>query len=146
MSYSVYPRYTCGSPAMVSEKIAVMVAKQEKGHIDRDLSGIYGEDHKARAQRLGLRGISECTHEKGRKGWQVHDLITGEVYLRPFDETMRKQGWLKWRDLPPGLQKMCADRKPEDDRRAWFKFDVASFELQQWEPRIERVDDDSENF
>jgi hypothetical protein len=120
-----------------------MVAEQERENYDRTLEGFYGEEKKSRAERLGLRGTSEYTQEvQRRKGWVVCDLVTGEKYFRPFEEKMHKQGWVKWRDLPPGLQKVCADRKPEDDRRAWFKFDVVAFELQEWEPEIESISDD----
>lgn len=58
--YNVYPRYTSGSPAMVSESIALKVAAEEKHFIEHALDGAWGEVEKARAEKLGLRGIVEA--------------------------------------------------------------------------------------
>ncbi len=81
--FNVKPRYTPGSPGMVDETLALRVAAQEKDSYETCLTGIYGEEMKAKAEREGLFGIAEEVRET-RKGWEVRDLITRETYLRPF--------------------------------------------------------------
>lgn len=93
LTFNVRPRYTPGSPAMVSEKIALKVAAEEKAAYEHSRSGVYGTVEAARAARLGLgpirgeddrlRSIAEETIEHANH-WMVRDLITGEVYQRPF--------------------------------------------------------------
>lgn len=81
--FNVAPRYTCGSPAPVNREIALAVASEEIADYERTISGAYGEEQKARAEKLGLAGIVECRIERS-KHWRVLDLITGEVFDRPF--------------------------------------------------------------
>lgn len=137
--YNVNPRYTAGSPAMVSSDIALRVAKQEGTSIRAAVDGLYGETQQDRACRLGLRGISEMARAQ-RKGWKILDLCTGEVYFRPSDIYMRKDGWCLWADLPAWAQDEFVAQKPEANqkRRAWFKLETV---LTQWEPEIQRVED-----
>lgn len=84
---NVRPRYTPGSPAMVDHHTAAKVAKDEKEFYQYALSGIWGENEKARAEREGLKGIAEQVlyeHRQNRvNGFIVRDLITGEEYWRP---------------------------------------------------------------
>lgn len=57
-SYSVYPRYTAGSPAGVSEQLCLRVLKQEREAIEYVLLGYVGEDQKRIAETQGLAGIA----------------------------------------------------------------------------------------
>ena len=82
--FYVRPRYTPGSPGMVSQELAERIAREEKDSYETNLTGIYGQAGIDRANKLGLFGISESKKEM-KKGWEVHDLITGETYLRPFN-------------------------------------------------------------
>lgn len=91
--FNVRPRYTSGSPGPVGEENALRVAEQEKRAIEHDLSGIHGAEDQVRAVRLGLgpqpdakgvrRGIAEAVEEH-RDHWMVRDMLTGEMYQRPF--------------------------------------------------------------
>lgn len=91
--FNVRPRYTPGSPAQVSEAIALRVAEEERVSREHALSGAYGAEHRARAESLGLgpqpdrdgvrRGLAEEVVEH-RDHWLVRDLPTGELYARPF--------------------------------------------------------------
>lgn len=88
LNHNVRPRYTCGSPAAVSQFVADTVAIEEKRGYERALTGIFGEDEQRKAKRLGLRGIVEkVLGEKKRDkrpGLMVYDLLTGETYWRPL--------------------------------------------------------------
>lgn len=75
--YQVYPRYTPGSPGMVSEEIALTVASQEKESYEQALTGVYGERIKQQAEKEGLQYIVEETRERA-SGFDVVDLITGQ--------------------------------------------------------------------
>jgi hypothetical protein len=91
--FNVTPRYTPGSPASVSQEIAKRVAAEERHSIQFDLSGVHGTEARARAEKLGLgpqpdargvrRGIAEQVVEHSGH-WMVSDLLTGEIYARPF--------------------------------------------------------------
>ena len=86
--FNVVPRYTPGSPAIVPEDIAHYVAVEEFAAYERALSGGYGAEDKARAERLGLRGISERRTEYA-ECWVIEDLITLERFVRPFKKEYR---------------------------------------------------------
>lgn len=79
--YHVKPRYTSGSPAMVDERIARQVVKEEQEEYKHCLEGLYGEEHKLKAMANGLHGIAYTTREVGNT-ITVTDLITGEVQLK----------------------------------------------------------------
>lgn len=83
--FNVAPRYTSGSPAMVTEETALRVAAQEQRSYQHALEGIYGPDEQSKAMSKGLNGIAECVVET-RQGWDTLNLITGERYVRPFDK------------------------------------------------------------
>lgn len=97
--FDVRPRYTCGSPGVVSEAQALHVAAQERHEIQVYLSGVYGVEAATRAEKLGLgpqpdvrgvrRGIAEEVTEH-RDHWMIRDLLTGEVYSRLFDQSDSK--------------------------------------------------------
>jgi len=94
--YNVNPRYTPGSPAMVSKSIAEHVAQQEREGYERALTGVMGEEDKAKAETAGLRGVVEgvLAEKKWRvltegkwqaqAGFVILDLCTKEVYWRPL--------------------------------------------------------------
>ncbi len=79
--YSVRPRYTCGSPAQVSEEIARKVAHDESLVHEFIVKGGQGKEEQEKALKQGLSGISEHLIEI-KHGWLVNDLITGERYER----------------------------------------------------------------
>lgn len=76
------PRYCCGSPALVPEDTCAKEAIDEFDAYHRDLTGFHGEERKARAEKLGLRGICFARWEVRGKTWR-HDLITGETMKEP---------------------------------------------------------------
>lgn len=99
LTFNVRPRYTPGSPAMVCEKTALKVAAEERRAYEPSRDGVYGSVEAARAARLGLgpvegedgvrRSIAEETVEHANH-WMVRDLVTGEVYQRPFHDKKLK--------------------------------------------------------
>lgn len=82
-SINICPRYTPGSPTgCASWELGVKVAQEERHAIEAELEGFYGEEHQARAKRLGLhRIVYEATEKRGT--WAVLDLLTRERYVRP---------------------------------------------------------------
>jgi hypothetical protein len=82
--YSVAPRYTPGSPALVSRRTGEEVAKEERDAYERHLEGLYGEEAVDKAKRLGLSRIvwSRVSEHRTRKGCVIlnHDAITGETF------------------------------------------------------------------
>lgn len=128
--YNVAPRYTPGSPAMVSQEVAERVAKEEAAFIKTALSGRWGERHQARAARLGLSGIVELRVER-RDHWEVTDLCTGARFRCLFPETLRKRGWIPFADLRSWEKKLVENDPPketEDHTRAWFQIRVVPFD------------------
>ena len=90
--YNVRPRYTPGSPAMVSADTALQVAHEEKQAYEHHLVGAFGSQLMLRAKALGLKGIVERVQEvKNGKEWQVGDLITHEEYERPVLSFQRRR-------------------------------------------------------
>lgn len=124
--YNVAPRYTPGSPALVSREIAERVAKEETHFIQHAMEGAWGAEHQARAGRLGLAGIVELRVER-RDHWEVTDLCTGERFKRLFPEKIRKLGFRGYCDLET-WEKALVDEKPpvmEDYRtKGWFKIEI----------------------
>lgn len=142
--YNVRPRYSCGSPALLRDNaIAMNVAESESQSYKYILDGHYGKEAIGKANRLGLRGISESVLETV-KGWKVHDLVTDERYLRPYDKRMIKDGWRKWLDLYDYEQQLLEKQEPivaaevkKDSRLWWFKFNERAQKIIIWEPKIE---------
>lgn len=89
--YSVSPRFSCGSPAMVDEATALHVAEQEVREYQCALEGHYGPEHAEKAKREGLDGIVLLMFDKGNR-WEAHDAITGKVYVWPFEPKCPKCG------------------------------------------------------
>jgi hypothetical protein len=75
--WSVYPRYSCGSPAQVDEATARKVAVQERQGYEAAADGTYGEEQRAVALALGLRGIVLAWTER-RGLFDYQDAMTGE--------------------------------------------------------------------
>lgn len=80
-SFSVFPRYSPGSPGMVNWTLAASIAEDELRGYENARSGIYGPEKQARADRLGLSGIVESITEIRGK-FEIHDLITGETFVK----------------------------------------------------------------
>jgi hypothetical protein len=139
--FNVAPRYTPGSPALVSEDIALRVALQERGSIVHALEGAWGENEQAKANRLGLRGIVEYRRERGsgkNSGWEVIDLCTGEKFFRLSAEALRKHGWRSYADLD-GWEKKLVDEATlpvPDPKKAHFKITPGSsgYEIKAYVP------------
>lgn len=74
--YSVAPRYTSGSPALVTMERAERLARFERGAYLAACSGRYGPVERARALRLGLAGVVVAWTDD-RRVRVVADLITG---------------------------------------------------------------------
>lgn len=70
-SYSIYPRYTAGSPAGVSEETCRRVLAEEVDAIKFILMGYQGPEKKAEAEAKGLEGIAI-------EQWETH----GTIYLK----------------------------------------------------------------
>lgn len=81
--YNVAPRYTAGSPGLVDKATAEHVAKQERAGYENARKGRYGPELQDKALLRGLAGIVEYRIECPT-GWGIHDLITGDEFLRPF--------------------------------------------------------------
>lgn len=76
------PRYCGGSPALVPIGTCVHEAVDEKEAHARCLTGVFGEENKAKAEKLGLKGICFARWQKGKKVFR-YDLITGETFEEP---------------------------------------------------------------
>jgi len=140
--FNVRPRYSAGSPAQVSEDIALQVAKDERTDYERALEGVYGEEQKKRAETLGLSGIVYAMKEEGsgRKfRWHVWDLITDEESRRLHDNEIYRLGFTRFEHLPATIQKRLVPdgcRYP-DLSREFFK--VSNYgETEQYKPEIVR--------
>lgn len=124
---TVAPRYTPGSPALVDMTTALRVAAEEAEAIQAALDGAWGEEQKARAERLGLRGIAEDKREQGsgkKHGWDVLDLCTGERFFRLTTEALRKHGWRSYHDLEQWEQRLVDASPPpdlEDRTKGYYK-------------------------
>ena len=90
---NVNPRYTPGSPAMVDSRTADRVEKAEREFYQTALSGIWGAEEQARAERLGLgpvpddRGLPRAIVEYVREGpdsFSVRCVLTEVSFERPF--------------------------------------------------------------
>lgn len=84
-SYSIYPRYTAGSPAAVSEDVCRRVLAEEVDAIEFILQGYQGEEKKAEATSKGLEGIAIQQWEE-RGTIHFKDLFTNKVTTRKANE------------------------------------------------------------
>lgn len=80
--YSVYPRYTPGSGAMVDASTALKAAEEERESYEQTLTGVYGEELRKRAENQGLGGIVTLSNDHTR-----FDLLTEEYTCRDCDAT-----------------------------------------------------------
>jgi hypothetical protein len=76
----VAPRYTCGSPAWVSRKVGMEVAKEEERAYMRTLSGRYGEKQRINACVMGLSKIVYERISMKRGVATYKDILTGETW------------------------------------------------------------------
>ena len=140
--FNVAPRYTPGSPALIDEATARRAANAEKEFIEHALSGAWGEEQKARAARLGLRGIVEYRVEQGsgkKLGWDVLDLCTGERFFRLANEALVKLGYKRFEDLPWWAQQAVEKNPPaveEYKTRAWFLPNAKAVTVKFYEPEL----------
>ena len=81
--FYVRPRYTPGSPALVDQKTAEKVAREEADAFNHAREGVYGAEEAFRARKLGLHRIAYTMTER-KNGFDVVDLLTKERYRRPF--------------------------------------------------------------
>jgi hypothetical protein len=75
--WSVYPRYSCGSPAQVDEATAMRVAHEERRGYETAADGTYGTERQQLALSMGLHGIVLCWTER-RGLFDYRDALTGE--------------------------------------------------------------------
>jgi len=88
--FYVRPRYTPGSPGTVDEATALGVLDSERRSFEHAKLGRYGEEAKADADRLGLRGIVE-EHRSHARGTLVTDVGEGGEYLRLLPERAERE-------------------------------------------------------
>jgi hypothetical protein len=124
----VRPRYSAGSPAMVSDAIAFQVAKDEKLDYEHALEGIYGEAQQKRAKILGLRGTAYLMAAKSGSGknfrWLIYDLVTGEYFHRHHDLAIEKMGFTPFAQLDElSKQKINETGRESDYDRTYWKFE-----------------------
>lgn len=126
--FSVYPRYTSGSPALVNETVAIHVAQQELSSYKFVLSGRYGEEKKSLAELYGLRGIVLSLTEKssGKKSkWEVFDFLVERKYLVCSTSELRNQGWSRYENLEDyervKIEKDPPVNKGDFRKYGWFK-------------------------
>lgn len=80
-SFHVRPRYTPGSPALVSMGLAARVGDEERSAFRIVRAGAEGPENAQRAKTLGLHLIAYTLYET-KSGVEVTDLLTGERYRR----------------------------------------------------------------
>lgn len=75
--YSVRPRYSCGSGALVDERTALGVKKDELTDYERHLDGSYGEAKARFADANGLAGIVTFSND-----YTTYDILTEQYICR----------------------------------------------------------------
>ena len=90
--YEVLPRYSCGSPAMVSEAIALRVIEEEKIFHQHYLKGSYGLERQKYAELAGMEGIVILGDGRGH----FVDAITGRDYSNVPYGNIRHPELLHW--------------------------------------------------
>ena len=78
---SVAPRYTSGSPGLVVLGQACQIASNELKAFTAQLTGVYGDALRSRAQSAGLGKIIYAQWQKRDKVFET-DLLTGETHER----------------------------------------------------------------
>ena len=144
--FSVRPRYSCGSGALVSGDVAFRVAEEERSDYDRALEGTYGEDQKRRAEVLGLRGVAVAMAESGSGKnfrWLVYDLITGECYCRPDDLGIERFGFESYSTLTETAKREVnkTGRESDYERTFWKQGNWdQGHKWIQYEPELVRIE------
>lgn len=114
MYYNVKPKYTPGSPGQVDQAMAFRVVDEERRCYAESLDGRYGERLQQIAKDHGLGGIVERVSELAI-GWEVHDLITDERFIRPFVSDAIDLSGLY--ELMSDFENPTPDRRTKDDWR-----------------------------
>lgn len=87
--HRIAPRWSCGSPADLSEGYVAQLALDEVRCHFFAMEGFYGDEAKTRADADGaLKGIAVVYWEE-KCHWHRFDLLTGEDYLTPFTGVRR---------------------------------------------------------
>jgi hypothetical protein len=99
--WHIEPRFTGGSPAMISLGEVAHVAAQEAEARERCATGVMGAELKAKAEQPdALKGIAYGRWEKGNKVFRF-DLLTGETFEEPkrltWDERSRLLCLREWK-------------------------------------------------
>lgn len=107
--FSVYPRYTAGSPAEVSEELCRRVLREEATAMEYVLLGYVGPQLKRLAETKGLVGVA-IERWEARNLLFSRDLSTGEVTER------NPKKWAAYRaEVANHLWKMRAAYEPQID-------------------------------
>jgi hypothetical protein len=86
---------------MVPVGVAARVAEKEFEARERNLTGIFGDDLKQKAETLGLANIAYGQWQAKGKVWRV-DLLTGEVFIEPKELNRDERAQLRsWRARLP---------------------------------------------
>ncbi len=125
--YHIYPRYSSGSPAMIPMGQVIKAAVEEYHSWQRCLTGIFGDELKAKAETEKLGNIAYARWQKGAKTWRL-DLLTREKYIEPERlswadrEKLKNLRWSKanfsanqWSLIRDGQREL-----DELERRAWI--------------------------
>jgi hypothetical protein len=141
----VRPRYSAGSPSMVTDDTALRVADDEKSDYEHILEGIEGEASQNRAKILGLRGIAYVMAEKGSGKnfrWLIQDLITGELLSRHHDRDIERLGFIPFARLPDHAKAQINKTGRESDyERTFWKWVNAEVQWAAYEPELVKVED-----
>ncbi len=82
MKFNVKPRYTSGSPALVTRETAIRIEQQERLAYHYALKGRYGPAMQRMAKAQGLKLIIFTMKKQGRN-WKVIDQLTGNTHVWP---------------------------------------------------------------
>lgn len=96
LHWSIAPRFTSGSPAMLSLGEVARVAIQEQEAHANCLTGVFGEELKAKAERPDpLANIAYGRWEKGGKVFR-YDLLTGKTFEEPKRLEWSERERVRW--------------------------------------------------
>lgn len=107
--YNVRPRFSAGSPAMVSEEIALRVADDERENHARAAEGRYGNELQEQADdEHALYGIVYLLEEHP-KFWRVYDLITEEERDVPFAQWRIEDALIRRKHAPSEAREVAEE-------------------------------------
>lgn len=93
-SFSVVPRYTCGSPGSVDFYLAMQVLGEELRSYEHAREGAYGEKKQAEAESKGMMWVAYAVWERGSKVFRM-DFATGEVVQNLSDKEIDRRNFLR---------------------------------------------------